>query len=135
MVAKQRERHQPATKRQVEPGASVTRRKVRVHGCSMCVEQLRVQKRAMLLKERMTRHTPTGTGIRCLPRPERLGSRPQRCARSGLAGYLSDGSMISANALRARFRRDFTVPRLQWVISAISSYERPSISRNTNTSR
>lgn len=33
----------------------------------------------------------------------------------------SAGCTISANADRARFRRDFTVPRLQCVISAISS--------------
>jgi hypothetical protein len=51
------------------------------------------------------------------------------------ADYRSDGSIISANEFRALFNRDFTVPRLQCVISAISSYERPSISRNTNTSR
>jgi len=49
--------------------------------------------------------------------------------------YRRAGSMISANELRARFSRDFTVPRLQCVISAISSYERPSSSRSTNTSR
>ena len=47
----------------------------------------------------------------------------------------SDGSMISAKEFRARFNRDFTVPRLQCVISLISSYERPSSSRSTNTSR
>ena len=47
----------------------------------------------------------------------------------------TQGSMISAKALRARFRRDFTVPRLQSVISAISSYDFPSSSRSTNTSR
>ena len=35
--------------------------------------------------------------------------------------YCRAGSMISAKELRARFRRDFTVPRLQCVISAISS--------------
>ena len=33
----------------------------------------------------------------------------------------TNGSMIAANAVRARFRRDFTVPRLHEVISAISS--------------
>jgi hypothetical protein len=49
--------------------------------------------------------------------------------------YRNDGSIISANEFRARFSLDFTVPRLQCVISAISSYERPSISRKTNTSR
>ena len=36
-------------------------------------------------------------------------------------GYRSPGSMIAANAFRARFSRDFTVPRLHAVISAISS--------------
>ena len=47
----------------------------------------------------------------------------------------TQGSMISAKAFRARFNRDFTVPRLQSVISAISSYDLPSSSRNTNTCR
>ena len=47
----------------------------------------------------------------------------------------SQGSMIAANAFRARFSRDFTVPRLQSVISAISSYDFPSSSRSTNTCR
>jgi len=43
------------------------------------------------------------------------------------------GSMIDANAFRALFSRDFTVPRLQSVMSAISSYDFPSSSRSTNT--
>ena len=45
------------------------------------------------------------------------------------------GSMIDANAFRALFSRDFTVPRLQSVMSAISSYDFPSSSRRTNTCR
>ena len=45
------------------------------------------------------------------------------------------GWMIEANAFRARFSRDFTVPRLHSVISAISSYDLPSSSRSTNTCR
>lgn len=45
------------------------------------------------------------------------------------------GSMIAAKAVRARLSRDFTVPRLQSVISAISSYDFPSSSRRTNTWR
>lgn len=49
--------------------------------------------------------------------------------------YSSPGAMIAANALRARFSRDFTVPRLQAVISAISSYDFPSSSRRTKTCR
>lgn len=56
-------------------------------------------------------------------------SIPQTCPQSIW------GSMIAANAVRARFRRDFTVPRLQSVISAISSYDLPSSSRSTNTWR
>ena len=43
------------------------------------------------------------------------------------------GSIISAKAVRARLSRDFTVPRLQSVISAISSYDLPSSSRSTKT--
>lgn len=35
--------------------------------------------------------------------------------------YFNAGEMISANEVRARLRRDFTVPRLHPVISAISS--------------
>lgn len=49
--------------------------------------------------------------------------------------YPIAGSMISANAARARLSRDFTVPRLHPVISAISSYGFPSSSRSTNTWR
>lgn len=70
-------------------------------------------------------------------RRRRLGSVP-RCpplTRNAAATYRSAGSTMSANEFRARFSRDFTVPRLQCVISAISSYERPSSSRSTNTSR
>src|SRR5688572_11398322 len=47
--------------------------------------------------------------------------------------YSSDGATREAKAFRARFNLDFTVPRLQEVISAISSYDFPSSSRNTNT--
>lgn len=46
-----------------------------------------------------------------------------------------NGATISAKEFLARLRRDFTVPRLQPVISAISSYDFPSSSRRTNTSR
>src|SRR5687768_11174178 len=49
--------------------------------------------------------------------------------------YSSPGSMIAANEFLARFNRLFTVPRLQPVISAISSYDLPSSSRSTNTWR
>jgi len=42
------------------------------------------------------------------------------CA-TGCGDYPSHGPMISAKLLRARFRRDLTVPRLVCVISAISS--------------
>lgn len=49
--------------------------------------------------------------------------------------YSSQGSIIAAKEFRARFSRDFTVPRLQSVISAISSYDFPSNSRSTNTCR
>ncbi len=49
--------------------------------------------------------------------------------------YLTSGSMISANAVRARLSRDLTVPRFTPVMSAISSYDLPSSSRSTNTSR
>ena len=49
--------------------------------------------------------------------------------------YSSHGAMISAKEFRARLRRDFTVPRLQSVISAISSYDLPSSSRRTKTWR
>ena len=45
------------------------------------------------------------------------------------------GSMIDAKEFRARLSLDFTVPRLHDVISAISSYDFPSSSRRTNTSR
>ena len=45
----------------------------------------------------------------------------------------SIGPMIWANLLRARLRRDFTVPSVTPVISEISSYVLPSISRRTNT--
>lgn len=45
------------------------------------------------------------------------------------------GAMICAKLFRARFSRLFTVPRLQPVISAISSYVFPSISRRTKTMR
>ncbi len=38
-----------------------------------------------------------------------------------LVSYRSPGSMIAANAFLALFSRDFTVPRLHAVISAISS--------------
>jgi len=47
--------------------------------------------------------------------------------------YSKAGAMISANEFRARFSRDFTVPRLHDVISAISSYDFPSSSRRMNT--
>ena len=50
-------------------------------------------------------------------------------------GYLTSGAMISAKAVRARLRRDLTVPRLTPVMSAISSYDFPSSSRRTKTSR
>ena len=74
-------------------------------------------------------------------------NRPQAC-RSSLAAWglrncdvvlrrlrpqSNAGAMISANELRARFSRDFTVPRLQDVISAISSYDFPSSSRRMKT--
>lgn len=49
--------------------------------------------------------------------------------------YRTNGAMMSAKAVRARLRRDFTVPRFTPVISAISSYDLPSSSRSTNTSR
>ena len=35
--------------------------------------------------------------------------------------YANDGPISAAKLVRARFSRDFTVPRLQEVISAISS--------------
>ena len=75
-------------------------------------------------------------------------NRPQVCRSSKLAAWgletatscsdgvdrqSSAGAMISANEFRARFSRDFTVPRLQDVISAISSYDFPSSSRRMNT--
>ena len=43
------------------------------------------------------------------------------------------GATIWAKLFRARFRRLFTVPRFVFEISAISSYERPSISLRTKT--
>ena len=46
---------------------------------------------------------------------------PARSPSPAAARYPIAGSMISAKAARARFSRDFTVPRLQPVISAISS--------------
>ena len=49
--------------------------------------------------------------------------------------YSRCGAIMDANALRARFSLDFTVPRLQAVMSAISSYDLPSNSRSTNTWR
>ena len=49
--------------------------------------------------------------------------------------YRTSGPMMSAKAVRARLSRDFTVPRFTPVISAISSYDLPSSSRSTNTSR
>jgi hypothetical protein len=54
--------------------------------------------------------------------PETLPPAPSlvtRGARS--APYLTNGAMISAKAVRARFSRDFTVPRFTPVMSAISS--------------
>ena len=60
---------------------------------------------------------------------------PARSTSPAGVRYPIAGSMISAKAARARFSRDFTVPRLQPVISAISSYGFPSSSRSTNTWR
>lgn len=49
------------------------------------------------------------------------GRSPSGAHHPTPVGYRSPGSMIAANAFRARFSRDFTVPRLHAVISAISS--------------
>src|SRR5690606_35638514 len=49
--------------------------------------------------------------------------------------YCNPGAMICAKLFRARFNLLFTVPRFTPVISEISSYVLPSISRRTNTTR
>lgn len=53
--------------------------------------------------------------MRAVFRPPRLRHYPMDVR------YRSAGSMISAKEFLALFRRDFTVPKLQCVISAISS--------------
>lgn len=85
------------------------------------------------------------TFVSCRTRSIGSARSPQAKKKRGLYGpacYATSyvlqsifGSMIDANALRARFSLDFTVPRLQSVMSAISSYDLPSSSRNTNTCR
>jgi hypothetical protein len=92
--------------------------------------ELAIEVRQVVFQELLTRHATAGVGLSSLPRRQTRGSPAQ-----GRPCYRSEGSMISAKAFRALFSRDFTVPRLQCVISAISSYERPSSSRRTNTSR
>lgn len=74
-----------------------------------------------------------GIDLRYPPPPGGFHLLP--CSQHPAPGVYSTGLTISAKAARARFSRLFTVPRLQWVISAISSYERPSSSRSTNTCR
>ena len=61
------------------------------------------------------------------------GSTARRAARND--SYSSPGSMMAAKEFLARFSLLFTVPRLQPVISAISSYDLPSSSRSTKTCR
>ena len=72
----------------------------------------------------------TGTGsILPEPAPVPPGTTPPG------RPYRTSGATTSANAARARLSRLFTVPRFTPVISAISSYDFPSSSRSTNTSR
>src|SRR5581483_11926755 len=71
------------------------------------------------------------TGVPPEPKKNRLGAQHS----GGLYRQRNAGAMISANEVRARFNRDFTVPRLHAVISAISSYDLPSSSRRMNTCR
>src|SRR5947209_19686444 len=56
-------------------------------------------------------------------------------ATGGLPDSCSVAASRMRSAARPRVRRDFTVPRLVWRISAISSYVNPSISRSTTTVR
>jgi len=81
-------------------------------------------------------NNPRLGALRALPTAKKQ-ARPVSLACSLYQSIVQSifGSMIDANALRARLSLDFTVPRLQSVISAISSYDLPSSSRRTNTCR
>ena len=78
--------------------------------------------------------TAQGVSKRMTPRQGNPGRGGQGAALSTRL-YRTSGAMMSAKAVRARLRRDLTVPRFTPVISAISSYDFPSSSRSTNTSR
>ena len=82
---------------------------------------------------RFQNNLPLGT-LRALPLLKKQ-ARPLGLACSRYLPIVQSifGSMIDANAFRALLSLDFTVPRLQSVMSAISSYDLPSSSRNTNT--
>jgi len=84
---------------------------------------------------RFQNNAPSGA-LRALLPVKKTGEadRPRLFPCSSI-GQSIFGSMIDANAFRARFNLDFTVPRLQSVMSAISSYDFPSSSRRTNTWR
>ncbi len=62
-------------------------------------------------------------------------ARRSECPPGGGSDQSIMGAMMWAKLFRARFNRLFTVPRLQEVMSAISSYVFPSISRSTKTIR
>ncbi len=88
------------------------------------IDEFRVQPAELAAgKQRAARHRPS------------IPAAPHRVPPLPSTVYNTAGRTMSANADRARFSRDFTVPRLQCVISAISSYERPSSSRSTKTCR
>lgn len=73
-------------------------------------------------KRRLPKH-PAGavSGVITPPAGDRPGAVPVRRPKLARGRYSIMGAMIRAKLFRARFRRLFTVPRLQPVISAISS--------------
>src|SRR5687767_8742835 len=79
--------------------------------------------RAWFREEWWQGYTVTSSAGTVLPTAtKRYAPRPEPRRASGLPLlYSSDGATRDANAFRALFNRDFTVPRLHEVISAISS--------------
>ena len=72
------------------------------------------------MRKRGRRNAPAPTRI---PAPYPLRPAPSLVMRGAQSTppYLTNGAMMSAKAVRARFSRDFTVPRFTPVMSAISS--------------
>lgn len=85
-------------------------------------------------REGSQKRAPTGFPRRGLF-PPHTTSHSDEVSFSGTPRQSIMGAMMCAKLFRARFSRLFTVPRLQPVISAISSYVFPSISRRTKTMR